>query len=232
MGSRIATVRRAVILAAGKSTRLGGANKLLVEAGGVPVHRWHERLLRGIPTTVITRSDDVKAVAEGMPWARVRAHDETDGPVGALRAHLSMARWPVEETIVLFADTLLAPQPLPEGSWVGVAPAPARTWDLPSRWGWTRGKPYLTVCVGIYAFAYPERLYAAIRSLEIGPEVPFSDLLQRYSSDTQLHENTVRGWHDAGDPAAIAAVPNFEDVLSEDPPKSDVVGWVETALTR
>ena len=232
MDSRIATVRRAVILAAGKSTRLGGANKLLVEAGGVPVHRWHERLLRGIPTTVITRSDDVKAVAEAMPWARVRAHDETDGPVGALRAHFSMARWPVEETIVLFADTLLAPQPLPEGSWVGVAPAPARTWDLPSRWGWTRGKPYLRVCVGIYAFAYPERLYAAIRGITIGPEVPFSDLLQRYASDTQLHQNTVRGWHDAGDPAAIAAVPDFENVLSEDPPKSDVVGWVETALTR
>lgn len=232
MDPRIPTVRRAVILAAGKSTRLGGANKLLVEAGGVPVHRWHERLLRGIPTTVITRTEDVNAVAEAMPWARVRAHDETDGPVGALRAHFSLGRWPVEETIVLFADTLLAPQPLPEGSWVGVAPAPARTWDLPSRWGWTRGKPYLAVCVGIYAFAYPERLYDAIRSLQIGPEVSFSELLQRYASDTQLHQNTVRGWHDAGDPAAIAAVPDFEDVLFEDPPKSDVVGWVETALTR
>lgn len=232
MDSRIPSVRRAVILAAGKSTRLGGANKLLVEAGGAGVHRWHERLLRGIPTTVVTRSEDVKAVSDAAAWARVMAHDETDGPVGALRAYLSHSRWPLEELIVLFADTLLPPQPLPAGSWVGVAPAPARTWDLPSPWGWTRGKPYLAVCVGIYAFSAPERLHSAVRSLEIGPEVPFSDLLQRYAVDTQLHRNTVRGWHDAGDPAAIAAVPNFHHALFEDPEKSDVVGWVETALTR
>lgn len=225
-------MRRAVILAAGKSTRLGGANKLLVEAGGVPVHKWHERLLRGIPTSIITRTEDVPAVSEAIKWAKVLAHDEADGPVGALRAYLSIRRWPIEETIVLFADTLLAPQPIPEGSWVGVAPAPARTWDLPSKWGWTRGKPYLSVCVGIYAFAYPERLYRMLETLEVGPDLSFADLLQRYASDTQLHENTVRGWHDAGDPAAIAAVPNFEEVLSEDPPKSDVIGWVETALTR
>jgi len=163
VASRIKAVRRAVILAAGKATRLGGENKLLVNAGGVPVARWHERLLRGIPATIVTRSEDVRAVADAATWARVIPHDELDGPVGALKAYRSIARYPDEETIVLFADTLLVPQPLPNGSWVGLAPAPARVWDLPSPWGWTRGKPTLLVCVGIYAS--PIRRASTRRSL-------------------------------------------------------------------
>ena len=233
MDSRIATVRRAVILAAGKATRLGGENKLLVEAGGVPVARWHERLLRGIPTTVVTRTEDVKAVSEAVTWAKLVAHDELDGPVGALKAYRSMVRHPEEETLVIFADTLLVPQPFPEGSWVGVAPAPARVWDLPSPWGWTRGKPYLSVCVGIYAFDNARRLDDAIGLLTVGPDVPFAKLLHAYALSSRLKENTVRGWHDAGDRDAISRVPDFEEALFEDPPaKDDVVGWVDVALTR
>ena len=226
-------MRRAIILAAGRATRLGGENKLLVNAGGVPVARWHERLLRGVPTTIVTRSEDVRAVADAATWARVIPHDELDGPVGALKAYRSIARYPDEETIVLFADTLLVPQPLPNGSWVGLAPAPARVWDLPSPWGWTRGKPTLLVCVGIYAFADPARLDAAIARLTVSPEVPFSELLDSYSLTTQLNSNTVRGWHDAGDRDAIARVPDFEAALVEDPHSRDgVVGWVDVALTR
>jgi hypothetical protein len=233
MESRIAAVRRAVILAAGKATRLGGENKLLVEAGGVPVARWHERLLRGIPTTIVTRSDQAASVMEVATWAKVIAHDELDGPVGALKAYRSITRHPEEETIVLFADTLLVPQPLPAGSWVGVAPAPARVWDLPSPWGWTRGKPYLTVCVGIYAFDNARRLDDAIGFLTVGPDVPFAKLLHAYALSSRLNQNNVRGWHDAGDRDAIALVPDFEEALLEDPPaRSDVVGWLDVALTR
>jgi len=233
MDSRIAAVRRAVILAAGKATRLGGENKLLVEAGGVPVSRWHERLLRGIPTTIVTRSDQAAAVMDVATWAKVIAHDELDGPVGALKAYRSTARHSEEETIVLFADTLLVPQPLPAGSWVGVAPAPARVWDLPSPWGWTRGKPYLPVCVGIYAFDNSRRLDDAIERLAVGPDVPFAKLLHAYALSSRLNQNNVRGWHDAGDRDAISRVPDFEEVLLEDPPaRNDVVGWLDVALTR
>lgn len=231
--SRVATVRRAVILAAGKATRLGGENKLLVEAGGVPVARWHERLLRGIPTTIVTRSDQAASVMDVATWAKVIAHDELDGPVGALKAYRSIVRHPDEETIALFADTLLVPQPFPAGSWVGVAPAPARVWDLPSPWGWTRGKPFLPVCVGIYAFDNPRRLDEAIADITVGPDVPFAQLLHVYALSSRLKENPVRGWHDAGDRDAISRVPDFEAALFEDPPaKDDVVGWVDVALTR
>ena len=235
MDSRVPPVRRAVILAAGKSTRLGGENKLLVEAGGVPVHQWHERLLRDIPTTIITRPEDVTAVADAASWAKVIPHDKFDGPVGALAAYLQIYLDRSDELLVLFADTLLVPQPLPERSWVGVAPAPARTWDLYAPWGWTRGVPYLPVCVGIYSFDYPERLRRAVKRAtehSEGKDLPMIELLNEYARSTPLRDNPVRGWYDAGDTDAIRRVPNFEGALLQDPTRLETVGWLDVALTR
>lgn len=228
-------MRRAIILAAGKSTRLGGENKLLVEAGGAPVHAWHERLLRGIPTTIVTRPEDVAEVAAAATWADVIPHGEYDGPVGALAAYLQIYLDRADELLVLFADTLLVPQPLPERSWVGVAPAPARTWDLYAPWGWARGVPYLPVCAGIYAFDYPDRLRRAVkRAMERseGRDLPMIELLNEYAKSTPLHDNPVRGWYDAGDKDALSRVPSYEGALLEDPTRLETVGWLEVALTR
>ena len=235
MDSRVPPVRRAVILAAGKSTRLGGANKLLVEAGGAPAHEWHERLLRGIPTTIITRSEDRAEVAAAATWAEVIAHPKFDGPVGALSSYVEFYGDRQEELLVLFGDTLLVPQPLPTKSWVGIALAPARVWDLPSPWGWARGKIALPVCVGIYSFDQPERLKRAIGVVMAqgeGADLPMVKLLNEYRRDTPLSENLVRGWYDAGDAEALRRVPDFSEVLLEDPTRLDTIGFLDLGLTR
>jgi hypothetical protein len=142
---------RAVVLSAGKASRLGGVNKLLITAGDRPVYEWHRALLEGYRTAVVSRPADAGEIAIRLPWVdRVVGHPEPDGPVGALAAYLD-AYPEDEDLLVLYADTLLVPQPLPGGDWVGVAPAPARRWDFPTDRGhWARGVIDVPVCVGIY----------------------------------------------------------------------------------
>ena len=98
---------RAVILAAGRSSRLGGTNKLLVEAGGRPVHEWHRKVLADYEVNVVVRPDDAQAVRDAMPWVHlVVTHDRFDGPGGALHSYLERIDEP-DGLLVLFADTLL-----------------------------------------------------------------------------------------------------------------------------
>jgi hypothetical protein len=114
-----------VILAAGRATRLGGTNKLLVEAAGLPVHEWHRRAAGKQPTYAVVRPDDEKAVLSAAPWlAGVIPHAEADGPSGALLS--ASTALPEGALTVLFADTLLPQVPTQEGDWVGVATAPWR----------------------------------------------------------------------------------------------------------
>lgn len=209
--------RNAVILAAGKSTRLGGSNKLLVEAGGLPVHAWHERLLDGIPTAIVTRTEEAAEVALALPWvARVIGHSAYDGPVGALAAYLD-AYTDEGELLVLFADTLIAPQPrIPSGDWVGVAYAPARRWDFPTPEGWySRGVPLVEVCVGAYSFSSIPDLTKAVEIARVEAakagevDVPMTRLLNAYMTLHRIDPLHVYSWHDAGDWDAIDRVPDY-----------------------
>lgn len=225
-----------VILAAGKSSRLGGVNKLMVNAGGLPVHEWHRRAFDGTDISIVVAKSSISAIKTVAPWAtKVVGTTAFDGPVGALDAYLSAAN-PTTRLTVVFADTLIPPQPMPSGDWVGVAGAPSRRWDMPSRGHWIRGVPRVPVCVGIYSFADIDVLREAIPlaksdAAKVGEtDIPMTMLLNRYAQDIPWFK--VRGWHDAGDPAAIASVPDWKTVVAD---KSDILsveGSLDVRWTR
>jgi len=198
-----------VILAAGKATRLGGTNKLLVEAAGMPVHEWHRRAVRNEPTYAVVRSDDVGRVLSAAPWlSGVIPHDEADGPSGALLS--ASTSLPDGALTVLFADTLLPEVPKQEGDWVGVAPAPWRVWDYyeHGEGGWTRGVPQVLVCCGVYRFTNRQLLNDICYDLKLGStnEMHMADVLRSYAPHQPLTELIVRGWQDAGDSDALKRV--------------------------
>jgi hypothetical protein len=199
-----------VILAAGRATRLGGTNKLLVEAAGLPVHEWHRRAAGKQPTYAVVRPDDEKAVLSAAPWlAGVIPHAEADGPSGALLS--ASTALPEGALTVLFADTLLPQVPTQEGDWVGVATAPWRIWDYydaSTEGGWTRGVPEVLVCCGIYRFTNRELLNDICYDLKLGStnEVHMADVLRSYAPHQPLTELIVTGWQDAGAPDALKRV--------------------------
>jgi CTP:molybdopterin cytidylyltransferase MocA len=237
MESRIATVKPVVILAAGRATRLGGVNKLLVTAGGLPVHEWHRRAFAGADISIVVHDHSIRAIKDEIPWSNaIIGTDKFNGPVGALDAYLAQTNHRDGVTVV-FADTLIPPQPLSAGDWVGVAAAPARRWDMPSARGhWVRGIPRIPVCVGIYSFADMDALREAASAAhsdaaKMGEkETPMTMLLNRYGSDMPWLR--VRGWHDAGDPAAVASVPLWESVVAARDEIASVEGTLDARWTR
>ena len=237
MEPRVATVKPVVILAAGRATRLGGVNKLMVTAGGLPVHEWHRRAFKGASISIVVHDDAVRSVESEVPWAdAVIGTNKFNGPVGALDAYLRQTNQ-TDGLIVVFADTLIPPQPFPAGDWVGVAAAPSRRWDMPSPYGhWIRGIPRVPVCVGIYGFADTSVLRQSATAAHadaatIGEkETGMTMLLNRYGLDIPWCK--VRGWHDAGDPAAIASVPKWESVVNSRDEIESVEGAIEARWTR
>ena len=200
---------RAVILAAGRSSRLAGANKLLVEAGSRAVHEWHQELLAHHEVTAVVQPSDFHEVADAATWiSTLVGHADLDGPVGALLAYLRVDRRR-EPLTVLFADTLLRDMPEPEhADWVGVARAPGRAWDYYDQ-GWGRGQLPVPVCVGLYHFscsACVENIARVLVADRGRAEVPMVELLSRYETEHPLELVRTPDWQDAGDPTAIAAV--------------------------
>lgn len=198
---------------------------------------WHRRFLDGFRIAVVAPARDAAGLAIALPWVdRVLGHSRADGPVGALSAYLSA--YPEDgEIVVVFADTLLAPQPLPNGDWIGVAESPQRRWDFPAGDGaYLRGSLSFPVCVGIYSFAWASKLREAVaEAMEDATihgefDVPMIRLLNRYAPG--LYQMPVRGWHDAGDPEAIGRVPRWDDVLYEDPTRAEVAGIVSVRWRR
>lgn len=202
---------RAVILAAGRATRLGGVNKLLVEAGGLPVHEWHRRALEGYDVGAVVRPADADAVRTAAPWLTVVEHELQDGPAGALLAYIT-ANPEHGPLTVIYADTLLPSVPSAAGDWVATAKAPGRVWDY---WDgdWTRGVPWVEVCVGAYQFACVGCLVGTLRRLlaQSGGEVHLADVLREYDIEHLIQRLRVEGWQDAGDPEAIARVKPIGD---------------------
>ena len=197
---------KAVILAAGKSTRLGGQSKLLVEAGGKPVHEWHRQALEGFEVGAVVRPTDFNDVEREVPWLKkLVGHNDYDGPVGALLAYLGESSEPIT---VIYADTLLPTVPKDDHDWVAVAPAPWRVWDYYDG-EWTRGVPYVEVCIGAYRFSCISCLKCISRNLlqkADGIEVHMVDVIRAYSEEHIIQRLRVEGWQDAGDPEAIARV--------------------------
>jgi hypothetical protein len=61
-------------------------------------------------------------------------------------------------------------------------------------------------------------------------ETPMTMLLNRYGSDMPWFK--VRGWHDAGDPAAVASVPSWESVVAARDEIASVEGMLDARWTR
>lgn len=200
---------RIVLLNAGKSTRLDGQNKLFVYAGGQPVYRWHQRAYPDAEFAIVTNSDDIEQTRKAFPNAdRIVAHDEIDGPAGALSAYLNA--YDDASVIVLYADTLIAPQPIPEGDWVGVAPLSNRTWDHRQAGGeWAKVVPSIRVGIGLYSFAEADYLRECLASLGTRTDQHLPTILNAYERRRPMLDLEIAGWHDAGDYDALARVPSF-----------------------
>jgi molybdenum cofactor cytidylyltransferase len=104
-GRRVA----AVILAAGRSTRMGGPNKLLAEIGGRPLVRIaaEEALAsRARPVIVVTghQSERVAAALEGLDVRRVHNPDFAEGLSTSLKAGLAAVPADVDGVIVCLGD--------------------------------------------------------------------------------------------------------------------------------
>jgi hypothetical protein len=199
----------AVILSAGRATRLGGINKLTVSAGGRKVHEWHQRLLAGYTVAAVVDADSADEITSEAQWLdEVISHTAYDGPAGALLAYLD--RHDDEgELIVLFADTLLRNLPNTRGNWVAMASAPSRVWDYYEEGEWRRGAPRIPVCVGLYQFDCTKCLQSTIQSListANTSEISLADVLSLYGITHQIQRIDVDDWQDAGDMTAIEQV--------------------------
>ena len=104
-GPRIA----AILLAAGRSSRMGGPNKMLAEIDGVPmVTRVAQRLLssraRPIVAVLGNQADDVDAALGKLPLERVRNPDFADGLSTSLKRGLAALPADIEGVVVCLGD--------------------------------------------------------------------------------------------------------------------------------
>jgi molybdenum cofactor cytidylyltransferase len=104
-GRRVA----AGILAAGRSTRMGGPNKLLADIGGRPLVRiaGEEALAsRARPVIVVTghQRDKVEAALAGLKVERVHNPDFADGLSTSLKAGLAAVPGEADGAVVLLGD--------------------------------------------------------------------------------------------------------------------------------
>lgn len=104
-GRRVA----AVVLAAGRSTRMGGPNKLLAEIGGKPlVRRAAEQALasRAKPVIVVTGHDRerVEAALAGLPVQLAHNSDFAEGLGTSLRAGIAAVPGDVDAAIICLGD--------------------------------------------------------------------------------------------------------------------------------
>ena len=106
----------AVLLAAGKSRRMGGANKLLLEVGGEPmVRRTAEAILvSGVRGLVVVLGHDRDAVAEALRGLACECVDNSHYPDGQMTSvHVELAAVPpgAEAVMICLADQpMLSPQ--------------------------------------------------------------------------------------------------------------------------
>jgi molybdenum cofactor cytidylyltransferase len=98
-----------LVLAAGRSTRMGGPNKLLADIGGRPLVRIaaEEALAsRARPVIVVTghQRDAVEAALAGLKVERVHNPDFADGLSTSLKAGLAALPGEVDGAVILLGD--------------------------------------------------------------------------------------------------------------------------------
>ena len=98
----------AIVLAAGRSTRMGGANKLLADLDGRPViaHTVDAVLAAGLPPVVVTghMADAVRAALAGRAVRFVAAADYADGLSRSLAAGLAAAPAEWRAALIVLGD--------------------------------------------------------------------------------------------------------------------------------
>ena len=198
---------KTVIVAAGRSTRLDGACKLLVEAAGQPVHKWHTDVW-GQETDAIVLPEHVDALGDAGWNGNIYGVDAGGGPARALLEYMDTVQ---EKDVVnvVYADSLLRHRPNAKGDWVGVSIAQSgREWDFWNGFSWARGMPKVEVCCGVYQFSNGELLLEILRGVEYpsGEEVGMTTVLRRYDHEQRLERLWIRDWQDAGDWEAIRKV--------------------------
>jgi molybdenum cofactor cytidylyltransferase len=104
-GRRVA----AIVLAAGRSTRMGGPNKLLAEIGGKPMARIAvEQALasQAQPVVVVTghQRGEVEAALDGLDVTRVHNADFAEGLSTSLKAGLGALPADVDGALICLAD--------------------------------------------------------------------------------------------------------------------------------
>lgn len=191
---------QALILAAGLSSRLGGAWKPRVRVAGREVYNWQFPLLPE-HKTVVARSCEFP-----LPGADFIAFDGLGGPVKALRVALEFLD--DEDLVVCFSDTIWQGDLPSTPGWVGVAQAGGgRVWDTCDNHGrcsraFVPEGVSMQVCIGLYHFDDLAALKEAC-DVEIGRGEPETHMWQ-VVNHFHMRPHPFR-WHDVGDPAAIAA---------------------------
>jgi len=99
----------AIVLAAGRSTRMGAANKLTADVGGKPMLRWAAEAAlasRARPVLVVTghREGDVRAALAGLDARLVANPDFAQGLSTSLRAGIAAVPADCDGALVLLGD--------------------------------------------------------------------------------------------------------------------------------
>jgi molybdenum cofactor cytidylyltransferase len=187
----------AVVLAAGRSSRMEGTNKLLEEVGGVPMVRRVAQAAAGSradPVVVVTghQSERVREALEGLPVTLVHNPDYADGLSTSLRAGLSALPGESDAALILLGDMpFIRPEDCDrvlaglseEGALVAISTADGR-----------RGNPV----------AWSSRLFPELRATE--GDAGGRTLMSRYADNVVNVEIGEAASTDADTPAALEAV--------------------------
>ncbi len=137
----------ALVLAAGRSSRMGGSNKLLAEVGGQPlVARTVEAVLasQAKPVVVVTghQADAVSAALVGRPLTLVHNPDYADGLSASLKAGLAALPGDVDGVVVCLGDMPRVSPAVIDRLVAAYNPAEGRAVCIPTVQG-KRGNPVL-----------------------------------------------------------------------------------------
>jgi molybdenum cofactor cytidylyltransferase len=172
VGHRVA----ALVLAAGSGSRMGGANKLLLPVGGVPmVRRAVNAALasRCASVTLVTgfAADDVRACLAGLDVTFAHNPEHSTGMASSLRCGLASLASEVDAVVVLLAD-----MPRVDGGHVDrliAAFDPERPKIVVPMKAGRRGNPIL----------WPRAFIAEMRTIE--GDVGARDLLRRHADQIE-----------------------------------------------
>lgn len=196
---------KTIVLAAGKSTRLDGKCKLLVEADGIPVHKWHAAAWGKADALVLP--EHVNPLLSAGWQGLAIGLDCGGGPARALLEYMDIVQEQGRITVV-YADSLIKSRIDAPGDWVGVSVAPGRIWDYWNGFDWVRGMPLVRVCCGIYQFEDGALLLDILQGIEYSNdnEVGMTTVLRRYDHERRLERLFIEDWQDAGDWEALKKV--------------------------